>query len=93
MDDTSLFYCIRFCNKSKKMEEKNKQNWTKTSGINQWQHWSDVTLYLSCITISRFRQENGLKKLTQSTLCQKECLFFQSLVKDLREEGPLERSA
>ena len=42
---------------------------------------------------SRFRQVNVLKKLTQSNHCQKECLFFQSLLKDLGEEGPLERSA
>ena len=42
---------------------------------------------------SRFRQVNVLKKLTQSNLCQKEYLFFQSLLKDVGEEGPLERSA
>ena len=34
-----------------------------------------------------------LKKLTQSNLCQKEGLFFQSLFKGLGEEGLLKRSA
>ena len=36
---------------------------------------------------SRFRQVNVLKKLTQSNLCQKECLFFQSLGKTLEKRA------